>query len=203
MLPCRFTCGTATVSDLPPLDAAFRLPVRIIARQSITIDDCQITSPWDGPIRILDLPRPKQNGYYHLGTLSCRPEDFLNDKIGNQFTLSRGSIMEGVVLASGFPIPREMKGGVVKLRITLTDCLQREAWADINAVVRRNSEKMVYGPEDMPAVQPRDTRRSWSSLYDCDPGLRLSREIGEASGSIERSKESVQRRGQPKRGKTQ
>src|SRR5947207_9252077 len=42
--PLQITCGTATVCDLPPLDAAFSVLVRIIARQSITVDDCQITS---------------------------------------------------------------------------------------------------------------------------------------------------------------
>src|SRR5438874_2186859 len=91
--PLQITCGTATVCDLPPLDAAFSVLVRIIARQSITVDDCQITSPWDGPIRILDLPKPKQDACYRLGTLSCRAEDFLNDKVGNEFTFRRGSIM--------------------------------------------------------------------------------------------------------------
>jgi len=197
--PLQITCGTATVSDLPPLDAAFCLPVRIIAKQSVTVDDCQITSPWGGPIRILDLPKPRRDGCYRLGTLSCRTEDFLNDKIGNQFTLRRGSIMEGVVLASGFPIPREMKGGVVNLRITLTDCFQRETWADFNALVRRNSERMVYGPEDLPPLPgKRDRARNGSGLYDSDP-----EGINERSGSIERSKEAEQRPRHPKVGKTQ
>jgi hypothetical protein len=182
-----------------PLDAAFSVPVRIIARQSITVDDCQITSPWDGSIRILDLPKPKQDACYRLGTLSCRAEDFLNDKIGNQFTLRRGSIMEGVVLASGFPIPREMKGGVVNLRITLTDCFHRETWADINAVVRRNSERMVYGSEDLPRLPGKgDRARNGSGLYDSDP-----EGIQERRGSIERSEEGEQRPRNPKVGKPQ
>ena len=105
--------------------------------------------------------------------------------------------MEGVVLASGFPIPREMKGGVVNLRITLTDCFQREAWTNIHAVVQRNSEKMVYGPEHLPPLSgKRDRARS--GIYDSHPAG-----INERSGSIERSKEAEQRPRHPKVGKTQ
>jgi len=112
--------------------------------------------------------------------------------------------MHNLLSIVGFPLdePFVMQSpgvSVVVVSITLTDCFQRETWADFNALVRRNSERMVYGPEDLPPLPgKRDRARNGSGLYDSDP-----EGINERSGSIERSKQGEQRPRNPKVGKTQ
>ena len=178
--PLQITGDMAGICDLP-YDTAYKIPIRIIARQSITVDACRIEAPWEGPVHLAD--DRKWGGRYHLGPFNCRTDEFLNDKFIRPLKLRRGAIIEGTIFALGFPIPPEVESGIVKLRIIVVDCFGREAWADVNAMVRRNLEIVFPFPHPMPAVPvKRDRPRNWSGLYDPDP-----EGINEGSESMQQS----------------
>jgi hypothetical protein len=162
--PLQITGDMAGVCDLP-YDTAYKIPIRIVARQSCTVDACRIEAPWEGPVHLADFG--KSGGRCHLGPFTCRTEEFLNDKFIRPLKLSRGAIIEGTIFALGFPIPLEVESGVVTLRIVVVDCLGREAWGDVNATVRRNLEIVFPVPQTRAAVPvKRDHKRNWSGLYD-------------------------------------
>ena len=149
--------GIGMATDLGSDMAAYALPLRLVARSPVTIEECCVAAPWDEVTG--SLPYLKETGgRYRLGSLSYPVGEVLNDHFDQPYSMQTGATLEGVLLAEGLePIPDHVVGGVVSLRVTFVDTFQREATKTMSVPMRRSTgssiaiesqrrNQMVVGP---------------------------------------------------------
>jgi hypothetical protein len=70
--------------------------------------------------------------------------EVLNGHFEDWFTLNRGRVLEGVVLACGRgQLPDNVQSEILPLRITLTDDLDRKASVHMKLMLRRTAVRSV------------------------------------------------------------
>jgi hypothetical protein len=143
--PCVFEIARsdryAIISDFPPMNFAIAVPLRIIAHQQTTLEDCLIEVPWDESVHIASLR--ERHGSYHLGPFTYPAAEVLNDYFEISSTLSRGRTLEGVIAYGCVPIPDDIRSGFVPVRVTVADDLDREVSVNVRLMVRRASMNIM------------------------------------------------------------
>jgi hypothetical protein len=125
--------------DRPPLNPIYVLPLSIVARTSTVVEDCLIEVPWEDGAITLPYLRERE-GFYKIGSVSYPTREVLNDYFDPPFTMNRGAILRGVILAYGCQqIPEEARERNVSVRFTVIDTLGREATAEIRCVLERSA----------------------------------------------------------------
>ena len=79
--------------------AAYAIWVQLVAREPITVLDCQITTPWDDQIVLVSVT--EESRFYKFGGREFPRHEVLNSRLENRLTLKRGQVIEGVILAWG------------------------------------------------------------------------------------------------------
>jgi hypothetical protein len=140
--PVEITQGKdlAIVCDFPPINTLYLLPLRVVCLERTIVENCYIKATWDD--QSIEFPYlVEDRGRYHLGSINLRVQDVLNDTFDNPFPMSRGAILEGMILAYGCePIPEEVRRGIVPVEVTLVDTLGREARGEIRLEVERTAK---------------------------------------------------------------
>jgi hypothetical protein len=128
------------ICDLPGFNTLYAIPLRLIARSPAILLDHRIQSLWDDSIEFPFLS--ERNKRYYFGSLSYLSSEVLNDHFDEPFSLSRGAIVDGVIIAYGcVPVPEEFAGRSVPVQITLTDTLNREIRSEITLTVEPLSKR--------------------------------------------------------------
>jgi hypothetical protein len=90
--------------------AAYAIWVQLVAREPITLLDCQISSQLDDQIVLASVLEDGQ--FYKYGPLEFPKRQVLNTRLENGLSLGRGQVIEGTILASGLrPIPAAYRHG--------------------------------------------------------------------------------------------
>jgi hypothetical protein len=136
--PLEITQGrdVGVVCDVPPLNVAVAIPICIVAGYRVIVQDYYIKLPWGS----VDLPCLRESdGHYHFERLRYPSREVLNHHFDDPFSLSRGALLEGVILGYGCdPIPDDARGEVVPVEFTIVDTLGREARGEILLSVERS-----------------------------------------------------------------
>ena len=85
------------------------------------MEHCYIKSAWDD--QTIEFPYlVERGGRYQFGSVNLLVQEVLNDSFDNPCPMSRGAILEGMILAYGCErIPEEIRGGIVPVEVTLVD----------------------------------------------------------------------------------
>jgi hypothetical protein len=123
------------IGDYPVGNTLYAIPLRFVAWERIVLEHCWIESAWDDQTIVLPY-LPECGGRYRLGSLSYLTSEVLNDHFDKPFTMNRGDILEGMLLAYGcVAIPENARGGNASVQVTLVDTLGREARGEIRLAV--------------------------------------------------------------------
>ena len=153
--------GLGVVCDFPPVNALYVLPLRIVSRAQTIVENCYIDSDWDG--QTIEFPYlVERSGRYQLGSVNLLAQEVLNDSFDSPFPMSRGAILEGMILAYGCErIPDEIRRGTVPVQVTLVDTLGREARGEIRLGVERTAKaysERAHAPTDWTRTMWREQR---------------------------------------------
>ncbi len=102
---------TNLVFDSPAGCAAYAMWVQLVARESTTLLDCQITSQLDNEIVLASFPG--QDQFCKLGPMEFPKRQLLNSRLENGLSIRRGQVIEGTILGWGRqPIPAACWDGI-------------------------------------------------------------------------------------------
>jgi hypothetical protein len=143
------------ICDYPVGNTAYAIPIRIVAWERTVPEHCWIESAWDD--QTIELPYLTEcRGRYRFGSLSYLTSEVLNDRFDKPFTMNRGDILEGVILAYGcVAIPEKARGGNAPVQVTLVDTLGREARGEIRLAVECSPNRDRAVSSAMPLRTPR------------------------------------------------
>lgn len=155
--PVDIALGTevGAVWNNGPTNLIYALPIVLTARQRVTLVDVIIVSPWDACSIGIVVPKfDKHCTFHRYGPASYRQADILNNRFLKPFTLSRGHLCEGVILAEGcVPVPAEFTARNVPLNVTVVDTLERVAQAEVTLPLRSVQGGQVLTSERIAAHQ--------------------------------------------------
>ena len=96
--------STALVFDTSGGSAAYAIWVQFVARRSMTLLDCQITSQWDDQVVLASSFDDRE--FCKHGAMEFPQRQVLNSRLENGLQLRRGQVIEGMILDWGQrPIP--------------------------------------------------------------------------------------------------
>ena len=152
----------------------YALLVRLRARSGLILTDCDITTKYDAQIVLESFHDP----VWRLGGTEYLPGEVLNHRIAGGLRLSRGEMVEGLILASGLArIPAEYRdGALVPFEITFTTSLGNVYGAEGRCSVSRAVQ------QEIPSV------RRGTSLYALD-ATQKPRELSPSEESARRYRE--------------
>ncbi|HEX6505809.1 MAG TPA: hypothetical protein VF011_21410 [Terriglobales bacterium] len=134
------------VCDLGGGNTGYAIWVRIVSQCRVIVPGHEISSEWDeGSIELPDLHETR--GRYKFGPLDYAVKEVLNDQLerGLRFNF-RGDMVEGVIIAYGCePIP-ETYHGLVPVRVTLIDSLERSVQKEIELLIAERRLKRDHSP---------------------------------------------------------
>ncbi len=144
--PLKITPGRdlGMICDLPGGHAGYAIPFRMVAQSRLTLVDYDLACEWDDQIE-LTAHLEERDGRCKFGHFDYLATEVLNDRLDKPLAFHyRGQLVEGVILAYGLEsIPEEYRrrGGIVPVRLTFIDTLEREVRAEVKLLVERSAKR--------------------------------------------------------------
>ena len=128
------------ICDLPGGHTGYAIPFGMVAQSRLILVDYDLACEWDDQIEL--APRlEERDGRCKFGHFDYPATEVLNDRLEKPMSFHyRGQFVEGVILAYGLEsIPEEYRrrGGIVSVRLSFVDTLEREVRKEIKLVLER------------------------------------------------------------------